>query len=137
MYVVKRNSECEEIAFDKILRRLKNLSKNFDKKLNLNITELSIKVIDQLYNRIETSKIDELSAEQCASMCTKHPDYSILASRIVISNLHKNTKDNFSEVVNDLYNFKDVNNKHVPLLDNKFVDIVYEIASFFNSFFIN
>ena len=49
-----------------------------------------MKVIDQLYDKIPTTKIDELAAEQCASLSTLHPDYGILSSRIVISNNHKN-----------------------------------------------
>ena len=75
-----------------------------------------MKVIDQLYHKIETSKIDELTCEQCASMCTKHPDYGTLASRISISNNHKNTLNSFYETMKLLYNFKDKNNNHHPLL---------------------
>ena len=64
-----------------------------------------MKVIDQLYPDIKTHIIDELTAEQCASMCTKHPDYGELASRIIVSNNHKNTSSSFSETMDTLYQF--------------------------------
>ena len=68
-------------------KRIKNVGS--EAKLTINYTALAMKVIDQLYNGIETSKLDELTAEQCASLSTQHPDYGTLASRLVISNLHK------------------------------------------------
>ena len=70
-----------------------------------------MKVIDQLYDKIETTKIDELAAEQCAALSTLHPDYGTLASRIVVSNHQKNTKSSFASVMSDLYTFEDVSYK--------------------------
>ena len=66
--------------------------------LNINFTTLTIKIIDRLYNDIKTAEIDELTAQQCASLATTHPDYGTLASKILISNCHKNTNDNFLKV---------------------------------------
>ena len=122
MYVVKRNGMKEIVSFDKILSRVKKLG--IDAKLSINYTTLVMKVIDQLYNCIETSKLDELTAEQCASLNTTHADYGKLASRLVVSNLHKQTSDSFSHVMNELYNFKDVNNNHKPLVDRNMLDII-------------
>lgn len=116
MKVLKRNGTLEDISFDKILTRVKNLGNNIEPKLNINYAPLVMKVIDQLYPNIPTKMIDELAAEQCASLSTRHIDYSTLASRIIISNHHKNTNDSFRTVVNDLYNFKDVRGKHCPLI---------------------
>lgn len=113
--VLKRDGSVEEVSFDKILNRVKKLG-NIEPPLQINYSQLVMKVIDQLYHNIETSKIDELTCEQCASMCTKHPDYGTLASRISISNNHKNTLDSFYETMKLLYNFKDKNNNHHPLL---------------------
>ncbi len=111
MTVTKRNGEKEIMLFDKIVKRLKNIGNEVN--LHVNYTNLAIKVIDQLYDGIKTSHIDELSAQQCASLVTNHPDYSILASRILISNHHKNTIPSFSNVMKQLYDFKDIHgNQH-------------------------
>lgn len=123
MYVLKRNGQQEEVSFDKILKRVKNLG-NEKPSLSLNYTQLIMKVIDQLYNGIPTSKIDELTAEQCASQSTKHPDYGTLASRIVISNNHKNTPSTFYEAMSQLFNFKDIHNNHSPLIDKNIWEII-------------
>ena len=90
MFVVKRNGEKQEVSFDKILRRIKTLGKEAG-LTSVNYSSLCLKVIDQLYDGIPTEKLDELAAEQCASMNTIHYDYGTLASRISISNLQKNT----------------------------------------------
>ena len=103
MRVTKRNKGLEEISFDKILKRIKSIGKEQDLH-NINYSALCLKIIDQLYDKIETTKIDELTGEQCASQTTKHPDFGKLASAIVISNLHKNTKSNFLSVMRKIFN---------------------------------
>ena len=103
MRVTKRNKSLENISFDKILKRIRSIGKEQSLQ-HINYSELCLKIIDQLYDKIETTKIDELTAEQCASQTTKHPDFGSLASAIVISNLHKNTKSNFLSVMRQLYN---------------------------------
>ena len=130
MRVLKRNGKYEDISFDKILKRVKILGKEHN--ININYTNLVIKVIDQLYNEISTSKIDELTAEQAASMSTIHPDYTTLASALVISNLHKKTDATFTIAMNKIYNFHDSNNNHIPFLSNKFIYIVNEYGDYFN-----
>ena len=116
-YVIKRDGRKEVVSFDKILTRIKNLG---DDCLEVNYTALCVKIIERLYNGIPTKKIDELTAQQCASLSTTHPDYGTLASRIMISNHQKNTSDTFMCAMSCLYNFMDVNNKHTPLIDNEF-----------------
>ena len=113
--VLKRDNKLEEIAFDKILNRVKKLG-NMSTPLQVNYSQLVMKVIDQLYHKINTSKIDELTAEQCASLCTKHPDYGELASRISVSNNHKNTLSSFYETMKLLYEYRDVNGVHTSIL---------------------
>ena len=122
MRVTKRNGELEEVAFDKILSRVKKLGQEVG--IQINYQQLVIKIIDQLFDTISTTKIDELLAEQCASMSTLNPDYGTLASRIVISNHQKNTDDYFDRVVNRLYNFKDVHGKRMPLLSDNLFEFI-------------
>jgi len=112
--VTKRNGDLQEVAFDKILNRLKSLGN--DVNLNINYHSLTIKIIDQLFDTISTCKIDELSAEQCASLSSVHSDYSTLSSRIVISNHHKNTDILFSNVIKKLYNFTTIKGEPKPLI---------------------
>ena len=122
MRVTKRDGELQDIAFDKILERVKKLGQ--EAKININYSSLVMKVIDQLYDKIPTSKIDELAAEQCASMSTLNPDYGTLSGRIIVSNHQKNTDPNFHMVVNRLYNFTDINGKKKPLLSDKLFEFV-------------
>ena len=101
MYVTKRNGKKEIISFDKILQRIKKMGR--DANIQINYTSLVIKIIDQLFDGIPTDKIDEISAEQCASMSSIHYDYGTLASRLIISNHHRNTTDSFSKTMKKLY----------------------------------
>lgn len=122
MRVTKRNGQLEDIAFDKILNRIKKLGQEAD--IHINYSSLAMKVIDQLFDKIETTKIDELAAEQCASLSTQHPDYGTLASRIVVSNHQKNTDPIFSNVMMTLYMFENIQKKNVPLVSQKLWDFV-------------
>jgi ribonucleotide reductase alpha subunit len=121
MNVMKRNGVLEEVSFDKILNRVKKIGKEFN--VNINYSSLVMKVIDQLYDGISTKQIDELTAEQCASMCTLHPDYGILASVIIVSNHQKNTEESFSEVMKKLYDFKDIHGVNSPLISNDLYNV--------------
>ena len=115
--VTKRDGRNETISFDKILTRVRNLGNN---ELNVNYTALGQKVIDRLYDGIKTTEIDELTAQQCASLSTSHPDYGVLASRIMISNHQKNTPNTFKGAMSSLYNFMDINDKHSPVISSEF-----------------
>lgn len=121
MRVTKRNGELETVEFDKILKRVKTIGK--ENGLNINYTALVMKVIDQLYDKITTTKLDELSAEQCASMSSIHTDYNILAGHIIISNHQKNTSNSFGEVIDKLFHY--VNNKNMssPLVSRNLYEI--------------
>ena len=117
MYVTKRNGKTEVVSFDKILQRIKKVGTEVGIKINY--TALAMKVIDQLYDKISTRQIDELTAEQCASMSSTHPDYNVLAGRITVSNHHKNTDSSFSKVMNKLYNYKNKQGKPSPLISKE------------------
>jgi len=116
MRVTKRDGELEDIAFDKILNRVKKLG--LEANIQINYSSLVMKVIDQLYDKIPTTKIDELTAEQCAVMSTQHPDYAVLAGRVVVSNHQKNTDASFYKVMEKLYWLEDIHGKQSPLLSH-------------------
>jgi len=134
MRVLKRNGELEEIAFDKILNRIRKLGQEVNIKINYQ--QLVMKVIDQLYDKISTTKIDELAAEQCAALSTLHPDYGTLASRIVVSNHQKNTDPVFSNVMKILYDFTDNNDKNKPLLSETFYNFVSNYSQQINDMIV-
>jgi ribonucleoside-diphosphate reductase alpha subunit len=137
MRVTKRNGELEDIYFDKILKRIKTLGKESG-IVSINYSSLSMKVIDQLYDTIPTTKIDELTAEQCASLSTQHPDYGILAGRIVISNHQKNTMNTFSDVMEKLYfYYKQSNNQHSPLISKEVWDVISSNKDVFNNMVVH
>ena len=122
MYVIKRNGKSEIISFDKILKRVKNIGTQFN--LSIKYAQLVMKVIDQLYNGIKTSDIDELTAQQCACMSSSNPEYNRLASAISISNLQKNTNKSFTRTMKLLSNFRDVNGKEYNLIDKNIITIL-------------
>ena len=124
MRVIKRNGDLEDLSFDKILNRIKVLG--LEAGIHINYQSLIMKVIDQLFDKIPTSKIDELAAEQCAVMSTNHPDYATLAGRIVVSNHQKNTDPLFSNVMMELYNFKDLHGVNRPLVSDSLWEFTQE-----------
>ena len=127
MRVIKRNGQLEDISFDKISSRVKKLGQ--EANIQINYSSLVMKVIDQLYDMIPTTKIDELTAEQCAALSTQHPDYGILAGRIVVSNHQKNTAPSFQQAMQDLYNFTDIHGIHSPLISKELYDISQEMST--------
>ncbi len=135
MKVLKRNGKFENIGFDKILKRVKSIGTECGIKLNY--TTFVMKVIDQLYDGIPTTKIDELTAEQCAALSTHHPDYNILAGRIVISNHHKNTNGSFFSVMKKLYEFTDIHNKQHSLVSPEFFSIVEKHKDEFDNMIVH
>jgi len=115
MHVTKRNKSYEIMSLDKILKRIKKMGEEAN-LTEINYTALTIKIVDQLYEKIPTVKIDELTAEQCASLSSIHPDYNVLAGRVVISNHHKSTNKSFYAVMKSLFQYRDIHKKHCPLI---------------------
>jgi ribonucleoside-diphosphate reductase alpha chain len=106
MFVVKRDGRKESVKFDKITARIEKLCYGLNPSL-VDSIDVAKKVIEGLFDGVTTSELDNLAAETAASLTTKHPDYALLASRIAISNLHKNTIKSFSETMKLLYNYID------------------------------
>jgi ribonucleotide reductase alpha subunit len=131
MRVTKRNGELQDIAFDKILERVKKLGQ--EANIQINFSSLVMKVIDQLYDTISTGKIDELAAEQCAAMSTNHPDYAILAGRISISNHQKNTDPLFTNVIKKLYEFNNSKGENKPLISQNLFEFTQKYHDEINS----
>ena len=117
MRVLKRNGQYEEVSFDKILNRIKALSQGseFNLKLSIDETLIAQKVVQEIYDGVKTTELDELSSQISIAMYSKNPEFKILASRIVISNHHKNTLNKFSEKIEELYNYHS-KGQHKPLI---------------------
>ncbi len=132
MYVVKRDGRRESVKFDKITARIKKLCYG----LNPLVTpeKVAMKVIEGLYDGVTTSELDNLAAEVAATNTITHPDYALLASRIAVSNLHKNTKKSFSETVNDLYEYIDPKtNEKAPLISDDVYNAIMKNADVLDS----
>jgi len=119
--VIKRNGIMEEVSFDKILKRIKHIGN--ENKLSINYVPLAIKVIEQMYDKITTTQLDELTAEQCATMSSNHYDYGILASHILISSLQKNTIESYKETTRKLY-FNETNGKNNSLVSEELWEVL-------------
>ena len=125
MYVVKRDGRKEQIMFDKITARVRKLCYGLNELVDP--LKVTMRVIEGLYDGVTTSELDNLAAEIAATMTTAHPDYARLAARISVSNLHKNTKKTFSEVMHDLYTYVNPRTgKDAPLLADDVYKVIME-----------
>ncbi len=122
MNVIKRNGKKQEVSFDKITKRLKQLCNMEPKLEQIDPICVTQKVCASIYDGVSTSELDELTAQICMPMMTTNMEYGILGSRIIISNNHKNTSPSFSESMTILYNRTDINGNRVPIIS----DVVYE-----------
>lgn len=123
MYVIKRTGKKESVKFDKITARIEKLSYSLSPLVN--VIDVAKKVIEGIYDGVTTSELDNLAAETAASLTTKHPDYALLASRIAVSNLHKNTVKSFSDTMRKLYNYTDaVSGRRMSLLADDVMEII-------------
>jgi len=104
MNVLKRDGRLEPVSFDKITSRIKKLSYGFDPKC-IDPIVITMKVIQGVYDGVTTHELDDLAAETAAYLTTQHPDYSRLAARISVSNLHKMTEKSFSTVIHQLHQY--------------------------------
>ncbi|AFR95612.1 ribonucleoside-diphosphate reductase large subunit [Cryptococcus neoformans C23] len=124
MWIYKRDGRKEPVAFDKVTARINKLSYGLDPNF-VEPAEITQKVVQGIHAGITTVELDNLAAETAAYLTTKHPDYAILAARIAISNLHKETKKVFSAVVHDLHAWVNPKTgKHSPMID----DDVYKVV---------
>lgn len=127
MYVVKRDGHREPVMFDKITDRVSKLCYGLNDLVDP--VKVAMRVIEGLYDGVTTSELDNLAAETAASMTVSHPDYALLAARIAVSNLHKNTTKSFSETMADLYHYVNPRTgKHSPLLADDVFEVIQKHA---------
>ena len=132
MFVLKRDGRKEAIKFDKITARIQKLCYGFSDLVSP--TSVAMKVIEGIYEGVTTSELDNLAAEVAASMTTRHPDYALLASRISVSNLHKDTKKSFTETMNDLYQYVNPKTgKKAPMIADDVIKIIRKNSEILDS----
>ena len=125
MYVQKRDGRSERVQYDKISARIEKLAYGLNTEF-VDPAYITQKVIKGVYSGVTTVQLDTLAAETAAYLTTEHPDYSTLAARIAVSNLHKQTEKCFSKVMHELYHCVDKSSgRHAPLL----ADDVYQIIT--------
>lgn len=133
MFVIKRDGRTESVKFDKITARIEKLSYGLDSN-HVDSIDVAKKVIEGLYDGVTTSELDNLAAETAASLTVKHPDYALLASRIAVSNLHKNTEKSFSKTMERLYNYVDPKTGlNAQLLADDVIEIIRNNAEILDS----
>lgn len=132
MFVIKRNGKQESVKFDKVTARIEKLSYSLHPMVNVH--EVAKKTIEGIYEGVRTTELDSLAAETAASLTTTHPDYAILASRLAISNLHKNTEKSFSKTMRKLFNYTDpVNGRRTPMIADDVMQIIEDNAELLDS----
>ncbi|EMY71249.1 ribonucleoside-diphosphate reductase subunit alpha [Leptospira vanthielii] len=132
MFVLKRNGKQESVKFDKVTARIEKLSYGLSRLVSP--IDVAKKVIEGIYDGVSTSELDNLASEIAASLTTKHPDYALLASRIAVSNLHKNTTKSFSETMERLYSYNDSKTgKWMPLIAEDVWEIVKKHSELLDS----
>jgi len=128
MFVLKRDGRKEPVMFDKITARVRKMCYGLNKLVDP--VKVAMRVIEGLYDGVTTSELDNLAAETAATMTVQHPDYARLAARIAVSNLHKNTKKTFSDVMTDLYNYVNPRTgKKAPLLSDETYKVIMDNAA--------
>lgn len=131
-YVVKRSGKKESIKFDKVTARIEKLSYKLSPLVN--VLEVAKKVIEGIYDGVQTTDLDNLAAETAAALAAKHPDYALLASRIAVSNLHKNTIKSFSDTARKLFYYVDkASGKKTPLIADDVWKVIEENAELLDS----
>lgn len=131
MQVTKRNGEKQEVKFDKILKRVTRISKNY--KNTVDSVLVAQRVVNGLYDGVTTKELDQLAIETAYSLTTKHPDYDKLASRLAISALHKETESTFSGAMKKLYENKDALGNNRPLISDNFYAFVKKHSAVLDS----
>ncbi|RXP54296.1 ribonucleoside-diphosphate reductase subunit alpha [Lutibacter sp. HS1-25] len=132
MFVLKRDGRKEPVMFDKITSRVRKMCYGLNQLVDP--VKVAMRVIEGLYDGVTTSELDNLAAETAATMTVQHPDYAKLAARIAVSNLHKNTKKTFSDVMTDLYNYINPRTgQKAPLLSDEVYKVIMENAATLDS----
>ena len=128
LQVVNRKGEREDVRFDAIMEKLTKLSEGLD-PVWIDPTHVAKLTIEGLYDGVTTRELDQLAAETAASLSSQHPDYSRLAARICVDDLHRSTKSQFSEVITDLREYIDPESrKHAPLISEEVYEVIMQNA---------
>ncbi len=132
MYVLKRDKRRESVKFDKITARIKKLCYGLNPAVD--DTKVAMKVIEGIFDGVTTSELDNLAAEVAATMTVTHPDYALLASRIAVSNLHKNTKKSFSQTMKNLHEYIDpITGENASLIAEDVYKVIEDNAEYLDS----
>ncbi len=134
MRVLKRNGVYENVSFDKVLARIQKLSNGLD---GVQPDEVAQKICARIHDGVETSELDEFTAMTCSTMTTVHPDYGVLAARVIVSNLQKNTPATFSEAIEKLYTCKDINGNPMPLVSDELYEVVQKYKNVIDPYIKN
>jgi ribonucleoside-diphosphate reductase alpha chain len=133
MQVVNRKGEREDVRFDAIHEKLRSLTEGLD-PVWVDPGHVTKLTIEGLYDGVTTRELDQLAAETAASLASQHPDYSRLAARICVDDLHRSTKDTFTDVITDLREYIDPESgKHAPLISEEVYGIIMENAEVLNN----
>jgi len=97
-HVTKRDGKLEKIELSKIEQRLNYLCSDEERDL-ISICSIAVDASQSIYDKISTIELDNVCAQICASRASKHPFYNILGGRVLITNLHKETLNNFSDKI--------------------------------------
>ncbi len=133
MQVLKRSGKLEAVSFDKVTARVRKLCYGLNERF-VEPLEIAKKVIQGLYNGVATTELDNLAAETAVAMAIKHLDYAILAARIAVSNLHKNTDKSFSRTMEKLYNYIDPKtSQKAGLISDETIAVVRQFGEILDS----
>lgn len=132
MFVIKRDGRKQPVHFDKITSRIKKLCYGLHPLVDA--VAVAQKVCLGVYKGVTTVELDELAAQTSAHMITKHPDYGLLAARVSVSNLHKQTGKSFSKVIDGLAKYvHPKTGQPAPLISKRVHGIVMANAEKFDS----
>jgi len=133
MFVIKRDGRTESIKFDKITSRIEKLCYGLNPE-HVEPIMVAKKVIEGIYDGVTTTELDNLAAETAATLTVRHPDYALLASRIAVSNLHKNTKKSFSQAMRDLNGYRNPKTgKPSPMIADDVMEVIEKNADSLDS----
>ncbi len=100
MQVCKRDNSLQALDISKIVYRIDRLIRGLDdqghtvaKALALDANSIALNVCQHVKDQMQTTELDEITAEDCAYKVLENPEYDELAKRLVISNNHKNSRD--------------------------------------------
>jgi ribonucleoside-diphosphate reductase alpha chain len=133
MFVIKRDGRTEGIKFDKITSRIEKLCYGLNPE-HVEPIMVAKKVIEGIYDGVTTTELDNLAAETAATLTVRHPDYALLASRIAVSNLHKNTRKSFSQTMRELHEYRNPKTgKPSPMIADDVMEIIEAHHDFLDS----